>query len=60
MKLFLPPKNITGNEKNTESKKPQFIPQNRKSFKSSIFKLSKKFVCTSGPYIADPINPTKM
>jgi hypothetical protein len=59
-KLFLAPKNITGNEKNTDSKKPPFIPQNKKSFKLSIYRFSKKFVCTLDPYIADPIKPTKI
>ncbi len=60
MKLFLAPKNITGNEKNTDSKNPPFIPQNKKSFNSCIFKFSKKFVCNLDPYIADPIKPTKI
>jgi hypothetical protein len=27
MKLFLAPKNITGNEKNIDNKNPPFIPQ---------------------------------
>jgi hypothetical protein len=36
------------------------MPQNRTSFKSYNVKFSKKFVSTVGPYMADPINPTKM
>jgi hypothetical protein len=36
IKLFLAPKNITGNEKNTESKNPKFIPKYRTTFISYL------------------------
>ncbi len=44
MKLFLAPKNMTGKEKNIDTKNPPFIPKNKMSLKSSIFKFNKKFV----------------
>ena len=36
MKLFLAPKNITGNEKNTETRNPAFIAMKIGSYSSSF------------------------
>jgi len=51
---------MTGKEKKIDIKNPPFMPKNRTSFKSSIFKLSKKLVLTYFPYIAYPTLPTRM
>ena len=60
MKLFLAPKNITGNEKNTDNMNPPFMPKYKTLFSLSGYKFSRKFAFTFSPYIAYPTIPTNI
>lgn len=60
MKLFRPPKNMTGKEKKTEIKNPIYIVKYNPYAIYSRVKASKKFAFKFLPNKQYPIFPTKM
>ena len=60
MKLFRAPKNIIGNEKNTDIKNPPFINIYRDYGMYFLSKFSRKLLCVYRPYMHAPINPVNI